>query len=159
MRKFNKKIAIAVAASIAVVGIGGGVAFAYWTTTGTGTGSATNATTNGTVVLHASYANNLTPGASETVTYAADNGGTSSLFVGTITPVVSIDSAHAFDATTNPAGCKAADFTIGTTSSNTTVPAHGSGVAAGTGLLTFTDTSSNQDGCKGAVVTLSLSSN
>jgi len=151
MRKFSKKIVIAVAASVAAVSIGGGIAFAYWTTTGAGTGTATNATTNGTVALHAAFANGLTPGASQTVTYTADNAGTSSLFVGTITPVVSIDAGHS--------GCLAADFTIPATLSNTTVPAHGSAVAAGTGTLTFADTALNQDACKGAIVTLTLSSN
>jgi hypothetical protein len=150
MRKFNKKIVIAVAASVVAVAVGGGIAFAYWTTSGTGTGTATNATTNGTVTLHASYANGLTPGASETVTYTADNSGTSSLFVTTITPVVSIDAGHS--------GCLATDFTIPATSSNTTVAANSAGVAAGTGTLSFADTAANQDACKGAIVTLTLSS-
>jgi hypothetical protein len=150
MPKFTRKTAVAVVAA-AVIAIGGGVAFAYWSTTGSGTGSATNASSNGSVVLHATFANGLTPGASETVTYTADNAGTSSLQVGTITPTVSIDAAHST--------CSAADFTIAPTTSNTTVPAGASGVAAGTGTLAFADTAVNQDGCKGAVVTLTLASN
>ncbi|HEU5270427.1 MAG TPA: hypothetical protein VFU36_10940 [Jatrophihabitans sp.] len=152
MPKFNKKIA-AVAAAAAVLVAGAGTAFAYWTTTGAGTGSATNGSANGSIVLHATFADGLTPGGSEPVSYTADNAGSSSLYVGTITPTVSIDSAHA------TAGCLVADFTIAPTTSNTTVPANTSGMAVGSGTLSFTDTSVSQDGCKGAVITLSLASN
>jgi hypothetical protein len=149
MRKPSKK-ALAVVTAVALLA-GGGTAFAYWTTTGSGTGSATNASANGTIVLHAAFANGLTPGASQTVTYTADNAGTSSLYVGTITPTVSIDAGHS--------GCLVGDFTIPATNSNTTVAAGASGVAAGTGTLTFANTALNQDGCKGAIVTLTLASN
>jgi hypothetical protein len=152
MPKLNKKIAV-VAAAAAVVAIGAGTAYAYWTTTGSGTGSATNASSNGTIVLHASFANGLTPGANETVTYTADNGGSSSLYVGTITPTVSLDAASV------TAGCLVGDFTIAPTTSNTTVPAHASAYSVGTGTLAFADTAANQDGCKGATVTLTLASN
>jgi hypothetical protein len=151
MRKPSKKV-LAVLTAAALLA-GGGTAFAYWTTTGAGTGSATNASANGTIVLHAAFAGGLTPGASQAVTYTADNAGTSSLFVGTITPTVSIDAAHV------TSGCLVGDFTISPTVSNTTVPKTTSGVAAGSGTLTFADTATNQDGCKGATVTLTLASN
>src|SRR5665647_1545043 len=75
MRKLSKKT-LAVATTVALLA-GGGAAFAYWTTTGAGTGSATNASANGTIVLHAAFAGGLTPGASQAVTYTADNAGTS----------------------------------------------------------------------------------
>jgi len=154
MRGLNikRKTAAIAAAGVLTVATAGG-AYAYWSTTGSGSGSATAATSNGTVVLHADYANGLTPGASETVTYTADNSGTSSLRVGTITPTVSIDAAHA------AAGCLVGDFTISPTESNTTVAASATGVAAGTGTLSFADSGVSQDGCKGATVTLSLASN
>ena len=146
----NKLVAFAVGT---VIVAGAGAAFAYWTTTGSGTGSATNASSNGTITLHAAFAAGLTPGASQTVTYTADNGGTTSLRVTTITPTVSIDATHV------TAGCLVGDFTIPATTSNTTVAAGASGTAAGTGTLTFADTGVNQDGCKGATVTLTLASN
>lgn len=104
-------------------------------------------------MLHAIYNDGLVPGASETVGYTADNTGSSSLQIGTITPTGSIDSAHA------TAGCLASDFSISPTVSNTTVAAHSTGVAAGSGTLTFADSAQNQDGCKGALVTLTLASN
>ena len=65
MMKFTKKKLIVGGIAVAVVAAGAGTALAYWTTSGSGTGSATNASSNGTIVLHASFANGLTPGASE----------------------------------------------------------------------------------------------
>jgi len=147
--KINKKSVVVATAALVLVGAGS--AFAYWTTTGSGTGTATNASSNGVVVLHATFANGLTPGASEAVTYTGDNAGTSSLNVGTITPVVSVDAAHST--------CLAADFVATTVTSNTTLAHNTSGVALGAGTLTFTDTAVNQDGCKGAVITITASSN
>ena len=152
MPKLNKKI-VAVAAAAVVVAAGAGTAFAYWTTTGSGSGSAGTASSNGTIALHAAFDSGLTPGASEAVSYTADNAGTSSLYVGTITPTVSIDAAHV------TAGCLASDFSIAPTSANVTVPAGASGLAVGSGTLAFADTSANQDGCKGATITLTLASN
>ena len=153
LMKRNKKTTAIL--TITLLTVAGG-AFAYWSTTGSGTGNATNASSNGTVVLYAAFGNGLTPGASTTVTYTASNANTSSLRVGTITPTVSVDSTHV------TAGCLAADFTIAPTASNTTVPANtipASPVAAGSGTLSFADTALNQDGCKGAVITLGLTSN
>ncbi len=149
LRVRMKILVVAGALTVAIVSI----AYAYWTATGSGTGSVANATTNGTIVLHAAFAAGLTPGASETVTYTADNAGTSSLYVNTITPTVSIDTLHGL------AGCLVGDFTIPTTASGTTVGPGLSGVAAGSGTLTFADTTANQDPCQGATVTLALTSN
>ncbi len=50
--RLNKKLVAAGVGTALALALGG-VALAYWTTTGSGTGSATNATSNGTVVLHA----------------------------------------------------------------------------------------------------------
>jgi hypothetical protein len=129
-------------------------AYAYWTTTGSGTGSASVASSNGTITLHASFAGNLTPGASEPVSFTADNPGSSSLYVGTVTSVVSIDAAHA------TAGCAASDFTVPAVAENQRIIAGASGAAlANDSSITFADTANNQDACKGATVTLTLSSN
>jgi hypothetical protein len=158
MRFFGKKRAIlaltVVATLVAAVG-----AYAYWTTTGSGTGSATVASSNGTVTLHASFANGLTPGGSKTVSFTADNAGSSNLYVGTVTSVVSV--SNAYDATTNPTGCKASWFSIPAVGENQVIPAGSNGLAlTNSGTITFNDSGSeNQDGCKGATVTLTLSSN
>ncbi|WP_282382700.1 hypothetical protein [Arthrobacter sp. AL12] len=146
-KKFSKKTTAALTAAFLIIG---GGAYAFWSTTGAGTGASTNAQSNGTVVLTATFAPGLTPGASTAVTYTAANPGTSSLRVGTISHVVS----------TSAPLCLPADFTIANVLSDTTVPAGATAFAlAGTGTLTFTDTAINQDACKGATITLTLSSN
>jgi hypothetical protein len=147
MPKLNKKIAIA-AAAVAVVAIGGGTAFAYWSTTGSGSGSATNGSSNGTLVLTATFANGLTPGASEPVSYTATNGGTSNLLVNTIHAVVSTDSAL----------CLASDFTVPDATSGVTGPAGTTTpMTVGASSIAFANTAADQDACKGAVITLTLS--
>jgi hypothetical protein len=150
MRKLSKKSRVAAAAAaVALVAVGGGAAYAYWTTTGSGSGSGANAMSNGTIVLSATFPDGLTPGSSVPVTYTAANAGSSSLQVRTI---------HAVVSTSDPL-CLATDFTIADVASNTTVPAHSSAVAAGSGTLVFADTAVSQDACKGATITLTLTSN
>jgi hypothetical protein len=158
MKLIKSKKGIALLTMLVVAAVAAFGAYAYWTTTGAGSGSAQNASTNGTLVLHASFAPGLTPGASEAVSYSADNGNSSSLQVGTVHAVVSV--SNAYDATTNPSGCKASDFTVADVAENQTIPANttSSVALAHDGLITFADTAANQDGCKGATVTLTLSS-
>jgi hypothetical protein len=142
-RKLVALLATLVLGTTAVAG------YAFWTTSGAGTGTATNAGSNGTLVLHASFAGGLTPGAHEAVSYTADNSNSSSLQVGTVHAVVSTDSAT----------CLASDFTVADTIENQTIAANTTNVAlANDGMITFADTAANQDGCKGALVTLTLSS-
>jgi hypothetical protein len=137
---------------VALVAVAG-VAVAFWTTTGSGSGSGSVASSNGTLVLHGTINSALTPGGSSSVSYSADNSNSSSLQVGTVHAVVSIDAEHA------EAGCKASDFTIGDTVENQTIAAHGTGVAlAHDGSISMADTEANQDACKGASISLELSS-
>ena len=138
---------------VAAIGLSAIGAFAYWTTTGSGTGTADVATANGTLVLHASAPTDLFPGGSSNVTFTADNGGATNLYVGTIhLDSVTADAGHA--------SCDTADFTMADVVSNTMVPAATTGHAlAGTGTLVYANTAVNQDACKGAELTLTLSSN
>jgi hypothetical protein len=148
MRKLNKKIVVGTAAA-AVVLAGGGVAFAYWTTSGSGTGNATNASANGVVVLHASFLAGLTPGGSAPVSFTADNVGTSSLRVGTVSTVVTASGT-----------CDASWFSVADVVENQTIAAGASGVALTQGgSIVFADSADNQDACKSAIVTLTLTSN
>lgn len=155
MRKFHmkKKAAVVVAAAALTVTAAGG-AYAFWTASGSGSGSATNASSaNGSVALTASFAAGLTPGASEDVTFTGSNAGKASLQVTTIhLDSVSVDSAHS--------GCNVKDFSMGDVGSGTVVPAGVSGVAlAGKGTLMFADSATvSQDACKGAIITLNLTS-
>ena len=128
-----------------------GAAFAYWTTTGSGSGSGSVASANGTLVLHGTITDQLTPGGSSSVTFTADNSNSTSLEVGTIHAVVSIDAGHS--------GCSAADFHIADTAQNQVIAAGATGVPLDDdGLITMDDTAVNQDACKGASISLALSS-
>jgi hypothetical protein len=152
-RKLIKnKRALAVLGAIAVLAVAG-IAVAFWTASGSGSGTGTVASSNGELVLHGSIAPGLTPGGEETVSYSADNKNTSSLQVGTVKAVVSIDEEHA------EAGCKASDFSVADTVENQTIAANTSEVAlANDGSITMADTEADQDACKGAEITLELSS-
>ncbi len=148
----RNKRALAVLGVVAVMAVAG-AAIAFWTASGSGSGSGSVANSNGSLVLHGTITEALTPGGSSPVAYSADNSNGTSLQVGTVHAVVSIDAEHA------AAGCKASDFTIGDTVENQTVAAHSSGVAlANKGTISMTDSGENQDACKGATISLELSS-
>lgn len=140
-------LAVAVAAAVAAV-----AGYAYWTTTGSGTGAQANASSNGTVTLYASWNDAaLYPGGQQNVSFTASNAGASNLYVGTI---------KADSITTSDPGCLAADFSMADVVSNSVVLAGADHQAiSGTGVLKFANTTANQDACKGATITLHLSSN
>jgi hypothetical protein len=148
----RKRYVVAVVSAIAALALAGG-AYAFWTTTGAGTGSASVASSNGTLVLHGVAADALTPGGSSSVSFTADNANTSSLEVGTISlDSVSLDAGHS--------ACDVSDFSMPDVVSSTQVPAGASDYAlSGSGTLSMADTALNQDACKGASLTLNLSSN
>jgi len=152
MKRFTKRtwVLVGLVIAVAVAAVGG---YAYWTTTGAGTGTASAVSSNGTVVLHGSGPANLYPGGSGSVTFTADNAGASNLFVATIhLASVTADAGHS--------SCVTSDFTMPDVTSNTVVNAGASGQAlSGTGTLSYANTTSNQDACKGASLTLNLTSN
>jgi hypothetical protein len=152
-RKLMKnKRALTVFSVIAVLAVAG-IAVAFWTASGSGSGSGTVASSNGSLVLHGSIAPGLTPGGSETVSYTADNTNSSSLQVGTVHAVVTIDEAHA------EAGCQAGDFSVADVTEGQTIPANTSGVElSNSGTIKMTDSAVSQDACKGATISLALTS-
>jgi hypothetical protein len=143
----RKNKIVAAGAALAITAVGGGAAFAYWTTTGTGGGTGTNSAGGGTVTLTASFAGGLAPGGNQPIAYTGHNNTTSSTVVGALTPTV----------TTNNVNCLPAWFTATAVTSNSTLAAGADG-SVGSGTLTFADTADNQDSCKGAVVTVSVTS-
>jgi hypothetical protein len=166
MTFLKQKKGIAALAAVAVVAIGAFGAYAYWTTSGSGTGTGAVASGNGTVTLHGSAPTNLVPGGSSSVTFTADNAGTSDLYVGTIT-LAGVDAftdsgfTSAIPVGTGATQCDVSKFTMAPVLSSTTVTAGAvnQGVA-GTGTLAFAnDAGNNQDGCKNAVLRLNLTSN
>jgi hypothetical protein len=148
----NKKRTVLVLGAVAVLAVAG-IAIAYWTTTGSGSGSGAVASSNGTLTLHGTISNQLTPGGSSPVAFTADNANSSSEQIGTVHAVVSIDPTHA------TAGCQASDFTIADTAENQVIAANSSAVAlASNGLISMADTAANQDACQGATISLALTS-
>ena len=156
MRKMSKKNKIvAVCGAAALTAVGGGVAFAYWTTTGSGSGTGANSAGTTAVTLHANFAAGLAPGSanSKTVTYTADNPNTSSTTVHITSASVSIDAAHV------DLGCDAGWFHVTIPSGTVAVGASSLATEIGTGVLSMDDLNVSQDGCKGATVTVSATSN
>ncbi|MEW1810226.1 hypothetical protein AB0284_05925 [Pseudarthrobacter phenanthrenivorans] len=150
MRQMTKKNKIAAAAaSVALVAVGGGAAYAYWSTTGSGTGGAAASAGTNTVTLHSSFAEGIAPGETRAVTYTADNSNTSSTVVGTLAPTVD---------TSDPTKCLPDWFTVDASTTPVSVPAKTNGATVGTGTLTFKDLATNQDACKGATITVNVTS-
>jgi hypothetical protein len=149
----RKKRALGVLSAIAVLAVAG-IAVAYWTTSGSGSGSGSVNSSNGTLVLNGTIAPGLTPGGEESVSYTADNAGSSNLQVGTVKAVVSIDATHA------TAGCKASDFSVADTVENQTIAHNSSGTAlTNSGTIKMADSLTvDQSACKGAEITLALTS-
>jgi hypothetical protein len=152
----KRKVAAALGAG-AIAVASAGTAIAFWSSGGTGSGSGTAASSNGAVTYVVTVADGIVPGGSEPVTYAAYNPGTSTLQVNNPTATITIDGTHA------TAGCLASWFAVGQpTQGATSVPAltnAGTAVTLGGGNLTFPDLpGTDQNSCKGAVVTVTVNS-
>ncbi|MDQ0632508.1 hypothetical protein QFZ40_000417 [Arthrobacter pascens] len=151
MRKMTKKNKIAaVAASAALVAVGGGAAYAYWSTTGSGGGSAlaSPGTTTSTVTIDATFALGLAPGGSEDITYTGTNPNSSSTTVTLDRAVVTANN-----------GCDAASWLAASVPTATTTIAANGTQSLGKGTLTFTDDPAvNQNACKGALITVTVTS-
>jgi hypothetical protein len=150
MFKINKKRGLLVALLSLVVA---SAAFAYWTTSGSGTGTGSVASNNGTVTVNGTLDHSLVPGGSSIVTLAYTNGGSSDLKIGAITGTVTVDKPHA------DAGCDATWFSFAGPTSAQQIAANATAdtthYANGTASMT-NETSTNQDACKGASLSIAL---
>ena len=128
-----------------------GIAVAYWTGGGSGSGTAT-AGSGGNVTLTGTIGAGLAPGTAAPVTFTADNATTSGIFVSAVRlDGITVDGAHA--------ACDITDFSMADVTENFLVPAGAVGDSLpGNGSLVFADSGANQDACKGATLTLTLSS-
>ena len=147
-RNRTRKVAIigaVVAGAIAVA------AYAYWSGTGSGTGSG-NVGTSSSVALTGTVAPGSAPGTSESVSFRAANASDSPIQVSAVHLVgVTVDAAHS--------ACETADFTMADVIENHQVPAKATTEALpNNGSLVYANTSVSQDACKGATLTLTLSS-
>jgi hypothetical protein len=147
----KRKIVLPVVAVVVLATAG--AAYAYWTTTGSGSGTGSVAGSNGTVTLHGTITSALAPGGSSAVTLTADNAGSTDLQVNKVhLDSIVPDSGHST--------CVVSDFLMPDVTENDVVPAGSSGHALPTsGTISYANSSSNQDACKGASLTLTLSSN
>lgn len=143
----TKKSVLAGSGALALL-VTGGAAYAYWSTTASGSGSGTTEPGALPLALTASFpTTGLHPGGTVPVTFHASNTGNTDVMLGVIHGVVA----------TNPSLCLSTDFSMADVIANQVIPANTANVlVTATGVLTFTNTSVNQDACKGATVTLTL---
>jgi hypothetical protein len=149
MRHLLKKRVLVI---IAVLALGvSGAAIAYWTQAGSGTGTGTVGTT-GTVTLQGPVTAGIYPGGTAAVTLTASNSASAPVKIQTVSLVsVAVDAGHA--------SCNTADFTMPTVTENTNLAGNAVAQAlTANGVLSMANTAINQDACKGATLTLTLSS-
>jgi hypothetical protein len=146
----TRKRAIAALGAIAVVAMTA-VAVAYWTGGGSGSGSA-DVGTSGSVTLTGTVTPGSAPGTAEVVTFTAANAGDSPIQVTKVHLVsIAADSEHA--------ACETADFSMADVTQSHQVPAEATAEALpNNGSLVYANTAVSQDACKGATLTLTLSS-
>ena len=149
-RLLNRKRAVAVLGTLAAVAIAS-VAVAYWTGSGSGTGSG-GVGTSGSVVITGTIAPGIAPGTNEAVSFTAANASGSPVQVSTVHLVsVAVDAGHV--------ACETADFTMANITENHQVPANATvDPLPVNGSLVYANTVVSQDACKGATLTLTLSS-
>lgn len=150
MRKFTKKTVV-VATGVVIVLAGSGVAFAYWTAGGTGTGTAATGTNVAITAVQTSTVSAMKPGdLAQPLNGNFSNTNTSPVYVTSVTASITGVAGGA-------GSCDATDYTLATPimSVNAEVSA-GTAQGAWTGAtIKFNNKASvNQDGCKGATVTL-----
>jgi hypothetical protein len=156
VRKISKrKVAATIAITAILIGGGGAAAIAYWSAGGTGTGSATTGTSAAISAVQTSTVTLLAPGvAPQTLSGNFNNTNSSPSWVTSVTASVSLVTK----AVGAPAGsCSASDYTIvGATMAVGAEIAPGSAKGSWSGAtIAFNDNATtNQDGCKGATVTL-----
>ena len=146
--KRNRLAALGVVAFL----VAAGVAYAYWTGSGGGSGSA-DVGTSGSVTITATVADGIAPGVAVPVGFTAANPSGSPIQV-TAVQLVSVtpDGGHA--------ACVTDDFSMAEVTENHQVPAGATAEALPVdGSLAYANTAVNQDACKGATLTLVLSSN
>lgn len=148
MRRKNLKIAVVTIAVVATAGI----AYGYWTGSGSGSGEG-DVGDSGTVTLTATFADGIAPGTDRSVSFTAENASDSPIMVDTVSlDGIAVDAGHA--------ACDTADFSMADVTETHEVPAGATVEALPVDAsLVYANTAVNQDACKGATLTLTLSSN
>jgi hypothetical protein len=103
------------------------------------------------LVLRSTIAPGLAPGTSRSVMLTASNAGPSDIvIIGVRLLQVTADDAHP--------NCVTEDFTMADVHQSASVPGHTNEYRLASGTLVYQNTSVNQDACKAATLTLTLSS-
>lgn len=149
---FNKKVKAALTAVVLCFAAAG--AYAYWTGSGSGSGTAAVGTSS-TVTITAIVDTGIAPGTNRAVSFTAANTSSSPIFVTTVHLVSKVaDAQHAACGVTDML-----DFTMADVTVNHEVPALATAESLGTtGSLVYANTAVTQDACKGATLTLTLTS-
>lgn len=150
MRRFNKKSALIAVAGVVFAFSASGAAYAYWTATSTGSATGTAGTAVG-VVITGTVVGSPYPGGNNVVTFTAANANTSPVKIGTVSDTAIDSNADACDALI-------ADFSFADVVEDYLVPAGATAQALPVnGSLVYAYSPSvNQDACKNAVITLTL---
>jgi hypothetical protein len=150
MRKMTIKQGLTAVACVAALAVAG-IAYAYWTGSGSGSGTG-DVGTNGTITLSGTVIGDSAPGVSQPVSFTAANATDSPIRVTTVhLESVSVDAAHS--------ACAVADFSMANVTEDHQVPAGATAEALpNNGSLVYANTAVSQDACKGATLTLTLSS-
>lgn len=156
MLRTHKKLSIAVGL-IAAFALSAG-AYAYWTQQGAGSGSAATGTNVAITVVQTSVPADLYPGgptAPLSGTFSNTNDGP--VFVNTVSATISSVSGPNITAGTP---CTAADYTLAgfPLAINAEVGADDASTWSG-GTVQMVNSGTNQDGCKGATVNITYTSN
>ncbi|WP_182380271.1 hypothetical protein [Nocardioides sp. WS12] len=149
----SKKKKFAVAGGVGALVITASAAFAYWTSTGSDDTTASVANEGEWTVLiddaTVGDGTTLTPdGDIDTISFAVDNDeeGTKQI-TGTTVEITDVDATGT---------CSAADFAITDITSNAGVDVAAGGSVPGSFKVQMIDTGVNQDGCKGATLTYTV---
>jgi hypothetical protein len=147
---FTKRKAAVALGTVALL-IAATGAFAFWTGLGSGSGTS-QAGAGGAVTLTAAVTDGIAPGVSVPVSFAAANPSGAPIRVTTVKlESVAADTEHP--------DCNTGDFSMANVAENHSVPAGATAEGMPTnGSLAYAVTGVNQDGCKGATLTLTLKS-
>ena len=153
-----RRTSVVVATSAVILAAGLGVAYAYWSVSGSGSGDGTAGTNVGLTAVQTSTVTAMAPGVSaQTLSGNFTNTNSGPAYVSTVTAAIgSVTKAGGA-----PAGvCDATDYTLASAAMtvNAQVPT-GTVQGSWTGAtLAFNNKAgTNQDGCKGATLTLAYS--
>ncbi len=154
MHRFSKRFTVVTVVAASVI-LAGGVAFAFWTAGGAGAGNAATGTSADVTVVQTSTVTAMGPGiAPQALSGNFNNASSGPVYVTTVTASISgVTKAAGAAAGT----CTAADYAL----TGAAMPV-GAQVPAGTAqgawsgaTIAFANNAAvNQDGCKGATVTL-----